>query len=332
MGLFALASRIFVYVYDNSQNIMAHFSQRGIWPTGPQFQNLAGAGSFEQQSKRPANIAPGRDIFRVLGYCWYILWYRNACRMAHRLVRLPFSHTRNRAISYDLSIARVPFYYELRALFVLWLIAPATQVSPKLITLCMTTGSRLRPMEQGSTLLYNQYVVPFLLKNEKRIDSSITAASSNLLTFATNALRSILQFVLARLSAAQQAASQQVQANGAAQQPAANSAGSFTGLFAQYAPAMLTAGAALLNPAVKSASPASAQQASAPPAGGPPNSFGSSPPALPKPFSPEPAASSMSSQTSDLRQRNASPSAQPYHLDPEPNSPPFPVPQPSTSY
>src|SRR5258706_1187641 len=87
MGLFALASRIFVYVYDNSQNIMAHFAQRGIWPAGPQFQTLAGAGSFEQKSKRPANIAPGRDIFRVLGYCWYTLRYRNACRMAHRLVR-----------------------------------------------------------------------------------------------------------------------------------------------------------------------------------------------------------------------------------------------------
>jgi len=147
----------------------------------------------------------------------------------------------------------VPLYYELRALFVLWLIAPATQVSPKLITLYMTKGSGLRPMEQGSTLLYNQYVVPFMLMNEKRIDSSITAASSNLFTFATNALRSILQFVLARLSAAQQAGSQQVQADGAAQQPAANSAGSFTGLFAQYAPAMLTAGAALLNPAAKPA-------------------------------------------------------------------------------
>jgi hypothetical protein len=66
------------------------FYQRGIWPAGPGFQNLASA---EQQSKRPADTAPSRDIFRVLGYCWYTLRYRNAHRMAHRLVRLAFSHS-----------------------------------------------------------------------------------------------------------------------------------------------------------------------------------------------------------------------------------------------
>ena len=169
-----------------------------------------------------------------------------------------------------------------------------------------------------------------MLMNEKQIDSSITTASSNLFTFATNALQSILQFVLSRLSVAQQAASQQVQANGAAQQPAANSAGSFTSLFAQYAPAMLTAGAALLNPAAKPpASPAPAQQPTAPP---PPDIFGSSSPAPPKPFSPGSTASSMFSPTPDLHQRNANAAAQPYDLDPEHNPPPFPVPQPPTSY
>jgi hypothetical protein len=182
-------------------------------------------------------------------------------------------------------------------------------------------------MEQGSALLYNQYVVPFMLMHEKQIDGSIAAASANLFTFATNTLRSILQFVLARLSAAQQAASQQVQANGAAQQPAANSAGSLTSLFAQYAPAILTAGATLLNPSAKTpASSAPAQQATAPPPSD------SSSPAPPKPSSPGSTASSMFSPTPDLRQRNASPTAQPDHLDPEPNAPPFPVPQPPTSF
>jgi len=191
-------------------------------------------------------------------------------------------------------------------------------------------------MAQGSTLLYNQYVVPFMLKNEKQIDSSIAAASSNLVTFTTNTLRSILQFVIARLSSAQQAASQQAQANGTAQQPAANSGGSLTGLFAQYAPAMLTAGAALLNPAAKppvspapAAPAAPAQQSTAPP---PSDNVERSPPAPPKPFSPGSTASSMFSPTPDLRQRNAGPTAQPYDLDPEANPPPFPVPQPPTSY
>jgi len=171
-----------------------------------------------------------------------------------------------------------------------------------------------------------------MLKNEKQIDGSIAAATSNLFTFATNAFQSILQFVLARLSIAQQAASQHAQANGAAQQPATNSVASFASLFAQYAPAMLTAGATLLNPAAKppaSPAPAPAQQATAPP---PPDILGSSSPAPPQAFSPGSTASSMFSPTPDLRQRNASATAQPYDLDPQPNPPPFPVPQPPTSY
>jgi receptor expression-enhancing protein 1/2/3/4 len=174
-------------------------------------------------------------------------------------------------------------------------------------------------MEQGSTLLYNQYVVPFMLKNEKQIDSSIAAASNNLFTFATNALRSILQFVLSRVSAAQQATSQQVQASGAAQQPAANPAGSFASLFTQYAPAMFTAGAALLNPPANASPPASAPAAAPPPPEGPPS----------KPFSPGPTASSMFSPTPELRQRNVSPIAQPNGPVAEPSAPPFPVPEPS---
>jgi len=52
---------------------------------------------------------------------WLIDWYA-------------WSHVTS-LVSHDLSpFARVPFYYELRALFVLWLIAPATQVSLKPFT------------------------------------------------------------------------------------------------------------------------------------------------------------------------------------------------------
>ena len=196
----------------------------------------------------------------------------------------------------------------------------------------MTKGRRLKRPKQGSALLYNQYVAPFMLQNAKQIDDSIAAASSNLVAFATNALRSILQFIFARLSAAQQAASQQVQASGAAQQPAANPAGSFASLFSQYAPAMLTAGATLLNPGSKPLAPPvpspAPQQAAAPP---PTDGFESSPLAPPKPFPPGSTASSMFSPPPDLRQRNAG--ATPYDLEPEPQAPPFPVPVPApTSY
>ena len=54
-----------------------------------------------------------------------------------------------------------------------------------------------------------------------KIDSSNATASSNLLTFPTNTLRSVLQFVLAHFSAAPQTALKQAQVAGAAQQPVA---------------------------------------------------------------------------------------------------------------
>jgi len=56
----------------------------------------------------------------------------------------------------DIFIAWVPFYYELKILFVLWLLSPATK---------------------GSSILYRKLVHPQLSKREKDIDSYINKAS-----------------------------------------------------------------------------------------------------------------------------------------------------------
>ncbi len=87
-------------------------------------------------------------------------------------------------------------------------------------------------------LPYNQYIVPFILKNKKQIiDGLISAASSNPFKLATD----VLQLARPRLSFSCSASClASGPANGAAKQPVANSAISFTGLLAQYTPLMLT--------------------------------------------------------------------------------------------
>jgi len=70
-----------------------------------------------------AGILFGTEI--LIG--WLIDWY---ARPSHTHINAPSQMT--------FPFTRVPFYYELRALFVLWLIAPATQVSSELFTLYMT--------------------------------------------------------------------------------------------------------------------------------------------------------------------------------------------------
>ena len=56
----------------------------------------------------------------------------------------------------DMFISWVPFYYELKIIFVLWLLSPATK---------------------GSSILYRKFVHPQLTKREKEIDAAIAKAS-----------------------------------------------------------------------------------------------------------------------------------------------------------
>ncbi|ELU09427.1 hypothetical protein CAPTEDRAFT_156801 [Capitella teleta] len=56
----------------------------------------------------------------------------------------------------DLFISWIPFYYELKIIFVLWLLSPATK---------------------GSSILYRKFVHPQLTKREKEIDAAIAKAS-----------------------------------------------------------------------------------------------------------------------------------------------------------
>lgn len=139
MGLLALASRIFVYVYYNSQNIMPHFFTRAVFGLlVPGFRTWQArthlnSNQSDQQTLRQVNIYS--EYWVVAGILfgtemlvgWLIDWYA-----------WPFLTHVNAPSQTTSLFARVPFYYELRALFVLWLLAPATQVSLRLFTLYMT--------------------------------------------------------------------------------------------------------------------------------------------------------------------------------------------------
>ncbi|CAH1784262.1 unnamed protein product, partial [Owenia fusiformis] len=56
----------------------------------------------------------------------------------------------------DIFVSWVPFYYEVKVIFVIWLLSPATK---------------------GSSILYRKFVHPQLMKREKEIDAYIAKAS-----------------------------------------------------------------------------------------------------------------------------------------------------------
>ncbi|KAI8990470.1 TB2/DP1, HVA22 family-domain-containing protein [Trametes punicea] len=79
----------------------------------------------------------------------------------------------------------IPFYWEVRTVFLLFLALPQTQ---------------------GSTWVYTTYLQPFLLKNQADIDASIAAAQTNVLTFVRSRLQVFWQtfWDLATRASAQQ--------------------------------------------------------------------------------------------------------------------------------
>ncbi|KAL1748584.1 TB2/DP1, HVA22 family-domain-containing protein [Schizophyllum fasciatum] len=89
-------------------------------------------------------------------------------------------------------ISWIPFYWELKTLFLLFLSLP--QLS-------------------GSTWVYNTYISPYFTKNEADIDKSIAAVQSNTVAFLTDKLSGLWGMVQGGVSKANaQAAAQQGQA------------------------------------------------------------------------------------------------------------------------
>ncbi|KAI0719990.1 TB2/DP1, HVA22 family-domain-containing protein [Cerioporus squamosus] len=141
----------------------------------------------------------------------------------------------------------VPFYWEVRTVFLLFLSLPQTQ---------------------GSTWVYQTYLQPFLIKNQADIDASITAVQTNTLVFIQSRIQVFWQtfWDLATKSAA---SSQAAGAPGARQQPQpASGAGAGAGAGANYvelARSLWTSyGSSLIGAAKQAASPASGCQRESP--------------------------------------------------------------------
>ncbi|KAL1951488.1 hypothetical protein VTO73DRAFT_637 [Trametes versicolor] len=116
----------------------------------------------------------------------------------------------------------VPFYWEARTVFLLFLALPQTQ---------------------GSTWVYQTYLQPFLLKNQADIDAGITAAQTNVLTFVQSRLQVFWQtfWDLATKASAQPGAA--AAAPGAAPQaaPGSNPVDVARSLWASYGSSLIGA-------------------------------------------------------------------------------------------
>ncbi|KAJ3760713.1 TB2/DP1, HVA22 family-domain-containing protein [Lentinula raphanica] len=129
-------------------------------------------------------------------------------------------------------VSWLPFYWEIKTVFLLFLSLPQIQ---------------------GSSFVYTGYMQPFFTANEKEIDAGIVSIQSNVLSFAQSRLSALWELLWSVLSKTpvSQASADNVQQT----QPAAPaiSLDTAVGLFKAYGPTLLNS----LKPAGASASSAS---------------------------------------------------------------------------
>ncbi|KAJ7630771.1 TB2/DP1, HVA22 family-domain-containing protein [Roridomyces roridus] len=135
-------------------------------------------------------------------------------------------------------IRRLPLYFELKTVLVLFLALPQTQ---------------------GSTYIYQTYLQPFFAQNETELDADIMSFHTKTFAFAQNQLAALWQFVMNAMN--KNAAAGQQAAPGA---PAAGmSLDSAMGLFRAYAPSVLSSLRPAAPPAPGTPSPAPSAASSA---------------------------------------------------------------------
>ncbi|KAJ6604484.1 TB2/DP1, HVA22 family-domain-containing protein [Mycena vulgaris] len=128
-------------------------------------------------------------------------------------------------------ISWLPFYWELKTLFLLFLSLPQTQ---------------------DSTYIYTTYLQPFFTKNEVELDAGILSIQRKTLFFAQARLAALWQFVLGALNKNAAAGQQATGTPGQAPAPGAGlTMESAMGLFRTYGPSLMSA----LQPAAAPAAP-----------------------------------------------------------------------------
>ncbi|KAF8576091.1 hypothetical protein K439DRAFT_1397634 [Ramaria rubella] len=99
-------------------------------------------------------------------------------------------------------VSWVPFYWEVKTVFILYLALPQTQ---------------------GSTFLYDAYLAPYFSRNEASLDENIAKAQGSILVFLQDRLRALWDLVWRLVNQAQAAQGSQAQARGGTNQPATGS-------------------------------------------------------------------------------------------------------------
>jgi len=130
-------------------------------------------------------------------------------------------------------VSWVPFYWEIKTVFILYLALPQTQ---------------------GSTFLYDSYLAPYLARNEASLDANIATFQSSIFVFLQERLQALWGLVWRLISQAQAQAQRQPGAGGdGTQQPATGSpADAVSNLWRSYGPSViagLTRASAPQNPA-----------------------------------------------------------------------------------
>jgi len=139
-------------------------------------------------------------------------------------------------------VSWMPFYWELKTIFVLYLSLPQTQ---------------------GSTFIFDNYLAPYFSRNEAEIDRNIEIAQNSIFLFVKEQFTTVVNAAWRIISQAQ--AAPQGQAQGQGQAPAAGSpAAVINNLWRTYAPSVIAGVVARSAAAPPPASAQSAQAAGSP--------------------------------------------------------------------
>ncbi|KAK0456628.1 hypothetical protein EV421DRAFT_1895836 [Armillaria borealis] len=131
-------------------------------------------------------------------------------------------------------ISWLPFHWEIKTVFLLFLSLPQTQASDPLIYTHTSYSSLL----QGSTFVYDTYLEPFFVKNHNSIDSGIISIQGSIITFIHTRLYAVWELLWSVINKTPPPG----QPPAAAPPPAAGfSVESAMGLWRTYGPSLLSA-------------------------------------------------------------------------------------------
>lgn len=172
----------------------------------------------------------------VLVCAWMHCWSRIRRRMADFMV----SNTALRGLRLKfVAFPRIPMYYFIKTLFLLYLVLPQTQ---------------------GSSYLYINHLQPFFHTHESEIDATIASFKARVYNFVQERFRAIWEQLAAALGQPTQpqssgglAAAASTGAQPTLADPASGPAQLVLGLWRSYGPSILASGAALLHQGTASA-------------------------------------------------------------------------------